>query len=104
MTYATKHAPGPWKVTKNSHGWFLKTKDGCIIGGVNRYPETALLASQCEPNARLIAAAPEILEALVAMVVYANKTAETDQDDFSPEGKAAFTKARGAIAKAGGSL
>lgn len=63
-THKTTHTPGPWKLVESAKGWFLKTRCGCVIGGINRFPVTAELASQCEANARLAEAAPELLEAL----------------------------------------
>jgi hypothetical protein len=98
MKQAAQHTPGPWKLCRNAHGWFLKTKAGCIIGGINRFPDTAELAYHCESNARLIAAAPDLLEALKGLqsVGYLD-----DSSCATKEGAAALRAARSALAKAG---
>lgn len=97
MTQNARHTSGPWKLIKTAKGWLLKTKDGCVIGGINRFPDTAEMASQCEPNAKLAVTAPELLEALEGLeaVGYLN-------DSFCAfkEGSAALAKARAALAKA----
>lgn len=61
-----KHTPGPWTVDDTcrvSTDWsvvgFLTTVADCRIGGANRDTQTA--------NARLISAAPDMLEALEAL-------------------------------------
>lgn len=94
MKQAVHHTPGPWNLCKNAHGWFLKTKDGCILGGINRFPDTALLAAQCEPNAHLIAAAPDLLEALRVLL----GDIERHPQPFTREEKLKI--ARAALAKA----
>lgn len=60
----SKHTPGPWKLATRKEGWVVKTRDGCVLAGVSQFPPPAEMAPQCEFNARLIAAAPELLEAL----------------------------------------
>lgn len=61
----TQHTPGPWKVNTaqkeswNSVGLIIHAPDGSAIamsGGYN--------SDECKSNARLIAAAPKMLEAL----------------------------------------
>ena len=47
----TAHTPGPWTVTYED-GWTVKTEDGVVV------------AKTDHASARLIAAAPELLEAL----------------------------------------
>lgn len=54
----TKHTPGPWAFKPHEMGTFVRCEKGYIISGpVNERPGH-------EANARLIAAAPELLEAL----------------------------------------
>lgn len=65
MTQEVKHTPGPWKLVKGAKGWFIKSKDGCVIGGINR-PVAAEMVAQCEQNAKLVVSAPEMLDALKA--------------------------------------
>ena len=94
-----KHTPGPWKITEDDYGhehWFGGAGEGqiCVNGWVNggckKYPSKW---RKLQANARLIAAAPELLAALKAL---------TDNGRVPPTG-AAFSKARAAIAKAEGS-
>ncbi len=63
-----KHTPGPWIVSDSSEGLCITMEHGVRIAelyGVpsGRAPETP------EANARLIAAAPELLEALRLMLI-----------------------------------
>ena len=69
-----KHTPGPWQTTHLREG----------INHINRFRigtgEFGVIAvtacdhsEQAEPNARLIAAAPELLEALKAFVEWQHK-------------------------------
>jgi len=87
-----RHTPGPWcasngKLVRVSTG----TRPPITICGVHRVGDRGG-AQQCDPlaNARLIAAAPEMLEALEGIVRVADRA--------TPE----FDAARAAIAKAKG--
>ncbi len=98
----TKYTPSPWKVDKeiatvSGHPWAIRAKD-------------TVLADICDSkngaaNARLIAAAPRLLEALHRLVnaneSYAGSTeaARVKAEDIAR----AVTAARDAIAKATGS-
>ncbi len=58
-----RHTPGPWKMIKPGHGH--DTKYRCVqIGKDEMYTTLEMLPA----DARLIAAAPELLEALKRMV------------------------------------
>lgn len=90
-----KHTPGPWHLTKGLYGkedeitiWGVKNEEGCsgFIGTLGN------MQGEDEANANLIAAAPELLEALEILV--------KQPDTYSVE--KAFVKARAAIAKAKG--
>jgi hypothetical protein len=83
MTAAT-HTPGPWLVTTNQQA--IKSLNGSTI---------AQLVSPHvnDANARLIAAAPELLAALKEAAVYIQSFRDTEAD-------IALTKAMSAIAKA----
>lgn len=98
----TKHTPGPWKVSKldgrTINGKAYRNLEGNLV--------TPAIASikertgETEANARLISAAPELLEALK----WLNAEFECRDDDF---GGALFTRndferVRRAIAKAEG--
>ena len=87
------HTPGPWVVHPTTHHPAVRsvgTSDTgprriCTVGSMNGNPVD-------KKNARLIAAAPDLLEALKAMTEQTNST----------ELAAACDKARAAIAKATG--
>ena len=104
----SKHTPGPWWPNMNSvGGWEVRTrrdKDegdpranyGCeygagICGGIGDHTESRTSGNE-EANAHLIAAAPELLEALELMLQrYGYETCEHVQ-----KSRAALAKARGA--------
>jgi hypothetical protein len=79
-----KHTPGPWHDRVNEFG------QQCIYN-----PDTWVATCKTPANARLIAAAPEMLEAIRAILfqVIQGKVLERD---------ACITQARAAIAKAEG--
>lgn len=88
---SAKHTPGPW--INVGHEIVGPVNSGVLVA---RIPDWGLLSHIEDPrwaNGRLIAAAPELLDALQSFVKYA-----TDCDDDSPE----LDKARAAIAKATG--
>lgn len=101
MTDALKHksfhTEGPWRYREGHHGEFLIT---CESGGfapiarVKGDKRTTL--KDAKANARLMAAAPELLAALYAMM---DNCYDTDRDDDIVQ---AFDAARDAIAKAEG--
>lgn len=94
MTSIAKHTPGPWKAIEGNRGWQIHTdnKAGKGAANVNHWIAN-IKCESCqaheEGNARLIAAAPGLLEALKYI-------AKTWPDDF------AARHARVAIAKAEG--
>jgi hypothetical protein len=58
------HTPGPWRYVKNTG---VVTSDECHIGYIGDFKDKELLRfnkDRWEADARLIAAAPELLEAL----------------------------------------
>ena len=96
-----KHTPGPWTAenTKCMNGWLvfpLKHPDGANYAHLCGWNGGAL----SEANARLIAAAPDLLEALLNVVccpAFTGELFKTDKDSHK-----AWTLARAAIAKATG--
>lgn len=83
------HTPGPWETSHDGHGGiYVGDKNGRQVGFVS-------LRSEQEANARLIAAAPELLEALRDLLA--------DYDgSIEPGESALIDKARAAIAKVKG--
>ena len=85
------HTPGPWVVLQNPMSHDCITSDDCRICDMPRWDDE--YAEEETANARLIAAAPDLLEALQAIEKYMR----ADFDDMPMSGKA-----RAAIAKATG--
>lgn len=102
----TKHTPGPWEVFSNSfieagvraannpYGTDFEFRIAEVSGDWRDEPKGGAAAA----NARLIAAAPELLEALTAMVDAHDRWLGSDR----PDAKEAMKRARAAIAKAEG--
>jgi hypothetical protein len=85
----TKHTPGPWCV--DDDGFTIKS-----LNGIARHPEIAeVFGSDWQENARLIAAAPDLLEFAVMFLGWR---------EYSSNGEFPFDRlaetARAAIAKA----
>lgn len=60
---AHKHTPGPWRVSGSQPGMIIDAADRPIAR--TQYPgKKPRAVGNCSANARLIAAAPELLEAL----------------------------------------
>ena len=99
----TKHTPGEWRVRHNSVGGpFISSDNGTIadvrtFGGIHvggpQHPETMA-------NARLIAAAPDLLEALQNIAEYWNQ--DQNEEAMADACWHAIHTARAAIAKATG--
>ena len=70
----TKHTPGPWSVVEHDHAICVQTESPkkskfsasryAVVGGFDRSDPKQL--EEARANARLIAAAPELLDALKA--------------------------------------
>ena len=89
----SKHTPGPWQIGKNFGSVVCDTPVPGIRGSddTEYYGGHLIAESVTEANARLIAAAPELLEALQDMV-----------SDHASLSAATLAFARAAIAKATG--
>ena len=93
-----KHTPGPWSVVQHDHAICVQTESPnktqfgasryAAIGGFDRNDQDQL--QEALANAHLIAAAPDLLEALQAIM------SETNPIELA----AALDMARAAIAKA----
>lgn len=93
------NTPGPWTLGEGRSGyqaWALIQKNGGDIAICSRQPGN----DQCAANARLIAAAPELFDALNALV---NAVSPDDNDkSCEPYFRPALKAARTALAKATG--
>ena len=95
-----KHTPGPWYAER--HGGV-----SADVGGVRRQVAAATgdaimhgdpaisLGSIQAANARLIAAAPELLEALLRVLMWAPRSTEAACEQDYAAARAAIAKARG---------
>jgi hypothetical protein len=86
----TKHTPGPWRYQENSDAYTHIVRAGTddYICGCGQGSD-----GTCEANARLIAAAPELLEALEEFV--ASRGASTDFARAYVKAEAVIRKAKG---------
>lgn len=106
-----KHTPGPWHYDNEPHDPQIIALDGTHIATAHQYAETApgvrhiLKSIDAEANARLIASAPDLLDALT-LAWHALKTADKivfaagNNGAVSVQLAQARDKARAAIAKA----
>lgn len=95
---SNKHTPGPWTQGTSNPGRSCVWLDGNAEPENTMGPDNTWIDCVSEANARLIAAAPDLLEALHLAV----KMAETGMCDFNPHDEYVMNKARAAIAKATG--
>ena len=90
-----RHTPGPWKAVEaayNPPGWlWVQNGPGALLADVHQNVNIPMDARNT--NARLMAAAPELLEALQEIITAADGEGWNHLD-------AGFTKARAAVAKA----
>lgn len=84
-----KHTPGPWE-SINGYIFPIKGEKICIMTAMGSK------GSEREANARLIAAAPELLEALQSIIEIGKRNTE------NPKYDGYYDAARAAIAKATG--
>lgn len=99
------HTPGPWTSTVSPFGQVeVRGDEGafvCRLRHMDGEFDTTILTEQNKANARLIAAAPELLEALKA-VAAALESALVGKRDIILTPEDALAEARAAIAKATG--
>jgi hypothetical protein len=107
---SAKHTPGPWELDDEN----AVCAGGVYIAAVKQVPCVAIRSIDLvtwDANARLIAAAPDLLDACRAMVAW--DAAENSAEPFDNDNgtgfyqrialcREAFDKARAAIAKATG--
>lgn len=97
---ALKHTPGPWKLGYSEtfgHQVLIQTEYPCDSTRI------ILAQSHNEANARLIAAAPDLLEACKALLEeWKSRTAMIESCDLTEEEDRAVELAESAITKATG--
>jgi hypothetical protein len=86
-----KHTPGPWAIENTNHGIRLTYSDGMLRSHVADLFTAALCEEHgnLEANARLIAAAPDLLDAVQAIV-----------DAFGDQDSLLIDQCKAALAKA----
>jgi hypothetical protein len=99
-----KHTPGPWVVTECCDYWvmpkYLPDPDGfngiAHCGDIS-WPDYERKQAEWEANARLIASAPDLLEALERLVSYAGPKGISieEYDAALLSGRTVIAKARG---------
>jgi hypothetical protein len=100
-----KHTPGPWHNIHNCQSWSILGPDRLGRDGVTSSPVAVIVKSspEAKANARLIAAAPELLEALTRAIEHSGYliSGPTHPDVAEDEGEPRWlAHARAAIAKA----
>lgn len=91
-TKTETHTPGPWEISIVHDSHF-----GCITYELDNKSETD---GEAEANARLIASAPELLDALIGLLDEVVASGNATAIDFGWRGAVAASRA--AIAKAEG--
>lgn len=97
MSAAAKHTPGPWEIVQEcTNSLDIIAEETCVCS-INT--EEDLLPDDCEEraNARLIAAAPELLEALTYILMSVGRLGANA--DVNHPYRGAWEAARAAIAK-----
>ena len=99
----TLHTPGPWKHhlgRGSSPRFHIQTSAGYQIVSTTELNQSKEENEMREANARLIAAAPELLEALMSVVGEANIKSLSDDDFWANVSKETIQKAIETIKKA----
>lgn len=92
-----QHTPGPWRVIPATMSHFLIESAGAIVAEIPKTTTAPASFTECEANARLLAAAPEMLAALKELHAWAITV--SDGKAFNEE---ELCVTRAAIAKATG--
>lgn len=93
-----KHTPGPWSISDSS--WVTNHRDidapthGALAVVVWRMEEEER-SPECEANAHLISAAPDLLEALEMAMEIGDQCSRGFLGKFQAKARAAIAKARG---------
>ena len=99
-----RHTPGPWKVSHDVDHWPLVMGGGKIVANVNPESFHGVVADfvemPAEANARLISAAPELLESLVELHAAMTRYEGDADGEPTPEHGRMMRKVRSALEKA----
>lgn len=100
----SKHTPGPWIVDVGAHVIFVYTNNG-EINPYKIISSIGLDQLNCLQDAKLVAAAPDMLEALQAAIKlsddwFAEQLAAGHDLERTPECQAVYDKVKAAISKA----
>lgn len=98
----SKHTPGPWRVGRGHNGALGVWSNGVSTDSPDVCSVAAVPNTEDEKRARLIAAAPELLEAAEAVEAWWNAMPIMSRVPAHDEALSAIRKARAAIAKAKG--
>lgn len=96
------HTPGPWAITLDAMDTFVSSADGKTICEIAHSRDFSNPAKECVANARLIAAAPDLLDALDALTITILQNCCEDDYANMHGLKKYVERARAAIAKARG--
>ena len=104
MTNNTKYTPGPWKTPVDHGDWELQNDASCSFGSmaIGKGKKVVALAvtngwsnNELAANAQLMAAAPELLEALKAASDWIDAQLGEPRLEIQAKLKAAIAKATG---------
>lgn len=100
MSNTRKHAPGPWTVSRDAdlinHVSIDSPKHGMLAQVVWVMEDEARngeRSPQCEANAALIAAAPDLLDAIRAILLQVGQGKVLERDACITQARAAFARA-----------
>lgn len=102
MSHIAKHTPSEWDVNEftdlegDRHIVVVQKSNGCPLAHMYE------CGSETRPNARLMAAAPELLRSLILMLRTHDKPAESLPQEVVEQMWIVLAQARAAIAKATG--
>lgn len=98
-----KHTPGPWSASCAEQGWVVEDANGNLIANIGQ--DDIESGDNCSEDARLIAAAPELLEALQYALPYLEAFIPHPRNGVNADCSVdvnCVDRARAAIAKATG--
>jgi hypothetical protein len=105
---AANHTPGPWHVAPGRFPAITiefdgtETHTGCQVCRIEPEDDSSAAVRMAEANARLIAAAPELVAALRTLLEHAGESYVSAPNGESQQWKWQADTARAALAKAGG--